>query len=191
MLIPCQSLNFTQTVHQDTYDAINPLKSSDHRGQRVFISGASKGIGKRIALAYAESGASHIGLGARSHLDELAAEISSAPKKRGHQPPKVLAVELDVLDQTSIDDAAKRVAEAFGGLDRLVNNAGYLETATIVESDLKTWWYNMEVDIKGVYQSTRAFLPLLTQGRHENDSQSDFHWCTPDSARSRFPLHRS
>lgn len=77
----------------------------------------------------------------------------------------MLTVKLDVLDQASIDEAAKLVEQEFGGLDILINNAGWLETATpIVDSDPKDWWYTMEVNIKGVYLSTRAFLPVLLKG---------------------------
>ncbi|KAF7505129.1 hypothetical protein GJ744_001195 [Endocarpon pusillum] len=160
-----QGCEFTERIHSDTYDAINPLKNSNHVGHRVFIVGASKGIGKRTAIAFAESGASSIGLGARSALDDLAAEVVSAAKKGGHKPPQVLTVKLDVLDRSSIDRAAKQAEQEFGGLDILVNNAGWLEkTALIVDSDPEEWWYTMEVNIRGVYLSTRAFLPLLLKG---------------------------
>lgn len=86
-------------------------------------------------------------------------------EKRGHQPPNVLTVKFDVLDQASVDDAANYVAQDFGGLHILLNNAGWLETAApIVESDLKEWWYTMEVKIKGTYLSTCAFLPISLKG---------------------------
>lgn len=141
------------------------MKSSNHVGHRVFIVGASRGIGKRTAIAFAESGASSIGLGARSPLDELAAEVVSAAKRGGHKPPQVLTLKLDVLDQSSIDGAAKQAEQEFGGLDILVNNAGWLEkSALIVDSDPEEWWYTMQVNIRGVYLSTRAFLPLLLKG---------------------------
>lgn len=127
--------------------------------------GASKGVGKRTAIAFAESGASCIGLGARSPLDHLAAELLSAAERGGHKPPKIVTVKLDVLDQVCIQEAAKQADREFGGLDILVNNAGWLETATrIADSDPDDWWYTMEVNVKGVYLSTRAFLPVLLKG---------------------------
>ncbi len=119
-------------------------------GNRVFIVGASKGVGKRTGIAFAESGASAIGLGARSALDDLAAEVVSAAKKGGHKPPRVLTVKLDVLDQSSIDGAAKEVQQRFGGLDILVNNAAWMEKATpIADNYPGTWWYTMEANRYG------------------------------------------
>jgi NADP-dependent 3-hydroxy acid dehydrogenase YdfG len=77
----------------------------------------------------------------------------------------VLTAKLDVLDQACVDDAANCFAQDFGGLDILINNVGWLETAApIVESDPKEWWYTMEVNIKGTYLSTCAFLPILLKG---------------------------
>jgi NADP-dependent 3-hydroxy acid dehydrogenase YdfG len=95
----------------------------------------------------------------------VAAEVLSVAEKGGHQPPNVLTVKLDVLDQASVDDAANCIAQDFGGLDILLNNAGWPETAApIGESDPKELWYTMEVNIKGTYLSTRAFLPILLKG---------------------------
>jgi NAD(P)-dependent dehydrogenase (short-subunit alcohol dehydrogenase family) len=136
------------------------LKSTSHAGHRVSTVEASKGVGKRTTIAFAESGTFCIGVGALSPLDDLAAVVESAARKGEHKGPKVLTAKLDVLDQESADSAAKRVELDFGGLDILVNNAGWLEMATpIVDSDPKDWWYTMEFNIKGVYLSTRASCP--------------------------------
>jgi NAD(P)-dependent dehydrogenase (short-subunit alcohol dehydrogenase family) len=73
----------------------------------------------------------------------------------------VLTVKPDVLDQSSAESAAKKVEQEFGGLDILA----YLEIAApIAGSDPKEWWYTMEVNIKGIYSSTRTFLPVLLKG---------------------------
>lgn len=79
--------DFTKATHSDTSDAINPMISSNHVGHRVFIVGTSKGVGKQTAIAFAGSGASHIGLGARSVLDNVAAEVLSAAEKGEHSRP--------------------------------------------------------------------------------------------------------
>lgn len=152
---------FTQTVHNDTYDFISPTKANLN-GKSVFISGASRGIGKQAALSYATAGASKIALGARSSLASLEPEIAAAAKAAGHPAPTVLAIVLDVTDPKSADAAAATVKKEFGGLDVLINNAGYLEKwIPIAESDPFEWWKTMEVNIKGPYLLTRSFIPVL------------------------------
>lgn len=163
--------SFTKTSHRDTYPFIDPLKSSGaHRSHSVFITGASKGIGRRTALAFARSGASKIAIGARSSLDSLESEIFDAASKAGHPAPQVLKIQLDVLDKESVNRAAQDVETAFGeeGLDILVNNAGWLETFKPTgEIDVDDWWYTWEVNIKGLFLVTHAFLPLVLRSKEK------------------------
>ncbi|KAI4731855.1 NAD-P-binding protein [Aureobasidium sp. EXF-10728] len=152
---------FTPTIHNDTYDFIS-TKSQNLKGKRVFLTGASKGIGRETALSLARAGASSIALGARSSLSELATEVEKAAKEAGHAVPKVISIKLDVTDVSSTEQAAKTVKSKFGGLDFLFNNAGYLEDfKKIGESDPDEWWKTQEVNIKGPYLVARAFIPLL------------------------------
>ncbi|CAD0112201.1 unnamed protein product [Aureobasidium uvarum] len=152
---------FTPTTHNDTYDFIS-TKSQNLKGKRVFLTGASKGIGRETALSMARAGASSIALGARSSLSELATEVEKAAKEAGHPSPQVISIKLDVTDVSSTEQAAKTVKDEFGGLDFLFNNAGYLEDfKKIGESDPDEWWKTQEVNIKGPYLVARAFIPLL------------------------------
>lgn len=177
--------DFTPTVHNDTYPAINPATKSDCTGKHVFITGASKGIGRALALAYAKAGAAAIGLGARSDLKGLAEEIPVAAEKAGKKAPKVLTCVMDVADRGAVENTAKEVESSFGRLDILVNNAGYLENFDpIAESDPDEWWKTWTIvrphhsqshflpdilltipcsiqNVRGLYLCTRAFLPLL------------------------------
>jgi NAD(P)-dependent dehydrogenase (short-subunit alcohol dehydrogenase family) len=157
-------IDFTSTVHGDTYPAISPANSNCNN-KAVFITGASKGVGRATALAYASAGASHIGLGARSDFSSLEAEINSAASAAGKPKPTVLSVKLDVLDRKSVAQAAEEVEKEFGRLDILINNAGYLEDfIPIIESDEEKWWRTYEVNVRGVYWATKSFLPLLLKG---------------------------
>jgi hypothetical protein len=92
---PYVGQNFTKTVHNDTCPLIDSAKS-DLKGRRVFITGASKGIGRATAIAYARAGATHIGLGARSTFGDLKEEILAVAKEAGHSVPTVLELKLDV-----------------------------------------------------------------------------------------------
>ena len=73
---------------------------------------------------------------------------------------------MDVVDPKAVELTAKEVERSFEGrLDVLVNNAGYLETFRHVsESDPGDYWKTWEVNVKGPYLVTRAFLPLLMRG---------------------------
>ncbi|RAO69948.1 uncharacterized protein BHQ10_005960 [Talaromyces amestolkiae] len=155
---------FTSKTYNDTYPTITAANCKQ-RGRAVFISGASKGIGRSITIAFAQAGASGIAIGARTPLDEVEKDLIAAAQAAGHPAPQVLKLELDVSDEASVEDAANKTKEVFGGLDILVNNAGRLEeSARIADSDPKSWWNTWEVNFKGTYLMTRAFVPLLLEG---------------------------
>ena len=153
--------DYISQLRNDTYEFIDP-KQFDLKGRAVFITGASRGIGKALAVSHAKAGAGYIGIGARSSLDKVEYEIQEAAKAAGRSPPKVLALKLDVTDKNSVTDAAKKTEEAFGRLDILINNSGYMEkNVKIVEAEPEDWWRTWEVNIFGLFLMTRAFLPLL------------------------------
>ncbi|KAF2166581.1 hypothetical protein M409DRAFT_66597 [Zasmidium cellare ATCC 36951] len=153
--------NFTPTIHKDTYAYIDPTQL-DLSGRAVFITGASKGIGKETAISYAKAGASYIAIAARSGMDELEGSMIKAAKEAGRNEPKVLKLVLDVTSEESVQKAAESTEREFGRLDILVNNAGYLEPfVPITESKVEEWWKVWEINIKGPYLVTRALLPLL------------------------------
>jgi NAD(P)-dependent dehydrogenase (short-subunit alcohol dehydrogenase family) len=150
----------TKTVHNDTYPAIDPTKQN-LSGKAVFISGASRGIGRSIAISFAKAGASTIVLGARSSLDATEKAVQQAAQKAGRPKPLVLKIKLEVTNPASVAEAAAEVEVAVGRLDVLVNNAGVLDMKMIMDSDPETWWNVWEVNVKGPYLVARAFLPLM------------------------------
>ena len=87
----------------------------------MFISGASKGIGRATAIAFAAAGASHIALGARSELTSLVEEMQRVAKEHGRKEPQVLSLVLDVTDAQSVEATGKEVENAFGRLDILIS----------------------------------------------------------------------
>lgn len=118
--------DYVETLHHDTYDFINPQQFNLQR-RSVFITGASKGIGRATAISYAKAGVSNIGIGARSEMEGVKREIEEAAKAAGREVPKVVAVKLDVTSKESVADAAREVEREFGGrLDVLVNNSGFM-----------------------------------------------------------------
>ena len=131
----------------------------------MLVSGASKGIGTAIAVAFAQAGASAIAIAARSSLDAVESAVLDAAKAAGHPAPTVLKLLLDVSDGENVASVASQIEQTFGHLDILVNNAGCLEAwHSIGDTDPASWWNTWEVNLKGTYLMTRAFLPLLLKG---------------------------
>lgn len=156
---------FTKTIHGDTYPYIDSSKV-DLSGRSVFLTGASKGVGKATAISLAKAGCSKIALCARSSLDEVISLMKDAASAVGKPEPQILTFKVDVTNNEDVTRAAKKVEEEFGSLDILLNNAGYLETFTpIADSDVEEWWSTWSINVRGTYLVTRAFLPLLLRSQ--------------------------
>ncbi|KAH8659795.1 hypothetical protein BX600DRAFT_383801 [Xylariales sp. PMI_506] len=157
--------SFVPTPHSDTYPYI-AAANADFSGKSVLVIGASKGIGKGIALSFAQAGASRIAIGARSDLSAVADELVAAAEAAGRTTkPEVLQVHVDVADTASVEATREVIANAFGGvLDVLVICAGRIAPITgLIESDPATMWSIIETNFKGVYLSCRAFIPMLLE----------------------------
>lgn len=134
----------TKRVHSDTYPEIDPLQAN-LSDKAVFISGASRGFGKAIAISYAKAGASYIAIAARSSLEDVAKEVKAAASDAGRKEPNVLSLKLEVTDAKSVEDAFQNISQEFGRLDVVINNAGILgERAAIADSDPEIWWQTSE-----------------------------------------------
>ncbi|SAL86680.1 short chain dehydrogenase [Caballeronia arvi] len=124
-------------------------------GKVAMVTGAGRGIGAAIALAFAREGAS-VALAeldidtARATAERIAAEVSGA---------RVLAVQTDVTQSASVKEAVTQTETAFGPLDVLVNNAGinvFCDPLTMTDED---WRRCFAVDLDGVWNGCRAVLP--------------------------------
>lgn len=157
--------NFINITHTDTYPSIDPLTEYNHSNHYVFITGASKGLGRATAISFAKAGVAGIGMGARSGLDAVEKDIVSAAQAAGKEPPKLLKLKLDVTSWSDVEAAANATEKAFGRLDILINNAGYLSAFQLIdETDRDEYWKNYEVNVKGTYLMSKAFVPLLLKG---------------------------
>ena len=122
----------------------------------VWITGASAGIGRAMALRFAREGA-HLALSARreERLTELVAEVEALDRK-------ALAVPCDVTDETTVAEAVARTVDHFGHLDVAIANAGYGATGPTATLDLDIWRRQFDVNVLGVVSTFRhasAFLP--------------------------------
>ena len=126
-------------------------------GKVALVTGSSKGIGRAIALGFAEAGAS-VCLVARTDA-ELDTVIAAA-----HEGSRLIAVKADVTEQDSLQFAFARCAESFGGLDILVINAGISnEPRTVENSDPVRWRQTLETTLFGAYLTAKTAIPHLRQ----------------------------
>lgn len=126
----------------------------------ALVTGASRGIGRGLAVALAGAGA-HVALGARDPdaLDDLAAEIEAVGRR-------ALPVRLDVRSVDEIDAAAALVRRHFGSLDVLVNNAGLGANQRAEDVTEADWDEMMAVNLRGLFFCCRAAgRIMLSQGR--------------------------
>jgi NAD(P)-dependent dehydrogenase (short-subunit alcohol dehydrogenase family) len=120
-------------------------------GKRALVTGASRGIGRAIALAFAREGAALV-LGARdlAALEEVRSEVGEATVLR-----------LDVSDPESV---AKARAEA-GEIQILVNNAGIAKSVKVLSMDDEHWQSHLDVNLTGAFRMTRAFLGPMVEAK--------------------------
>ena len=126
-------------------------------GKVALITGASSGIGAATALKLAANGAK-VGLAARrtGKLRSLVAQIEAA----GGQ---ALAIDMDVVDPASVQAGVEKLVAAYGGIDILFNNAGLMPISDVESLKVDEWHRMVDVNVKGVLNSTAAVLPHLKQ----------------------------
>lgn len=159
-------VNFTSTIHHDTYPAIDPTTAIKTPPRSVLITGANKGIGRATATAYAKAGTAMIAVSTRvlQDAEAVCAEVVQEAKRAGRPEPQTIPLKMDVCDRQSIEAAVSKIQKEWGRLDILINNAGYLAPfVPLADGDEAEWWYTWEVNVRGVYWVTKACLPLLLQ----------------------------
>lgn len=128
-------------------------------GRRALITGASRGIGRELALGLAARGWA-VGLAARNGeaLDTVAAEC----RARGAVVSNAVA---DVVDRPAVDQAVQGVVADLGGIDLLVNNAGIVESVEtdFLTADVEETWRVVEVNVRGPMLVTHAVLSTMLE----------------------------
>lgn len=122
----------------------------------ALITGASSGIGRGVASAFAEEGA-HVALNypgeaERETTEALAEEIRATGRR-------ALVVQADISSEEQVNAMVRSVEADFGRIDILVNNAGIASMAPVHEMTVEMWDQLMAINLRGVFLCTRAVLP--------------------------------
>jgi len=128
------------------------------KGKVAVVTGAGRGIGKAIAIAYANAGANLV-CAART-----TAEIEGTVDEISRWGERALAVKTDVTCIESVNNMFERAVEYFGGIDILVINVGTnYDRETVENSNLENWKRTLDVNLFGAYYCAHSAIPFLKQ----------------------------
>jgi citronellol/citronellal dehydrogenase len=133
----------------------------------VFITGASRGIGRACALACAKEGA-HIVVAAKTEVAEnprLPGTIHDVAKEVEGLGREALPLKLDVRDDAACEAAVTKTIDRFGRVDVLINNAGALWWADVLETPVKKFDLIMGINVRAAFVLSRAVLPHMIKQR--------------------------
>ncbi|KAJ9605943.1 hypothetical protein H2200_009792 [Cladophialophora chaetospira] len=161
--------SLTKKWHSEPYPSIDPARAElSARGKVIAITGGEGSIGAAVAKAFALAGAEKIAIiGRRVGL------WSRSKREFERLGVKVLAVRGDISDENSIQSAFATVEKEFGKVNVVVANAGYLAAfSTVPIADPGDWWKGFEVNTKGAFNTSRAFLAVAASDAYLIDISS-------------------
>ncbi|KAF2118760.1 hypothetical protein BDV96DRAFT_629390 [Lophiotrema nucula] len=162
------SHQFTSKMHRQLYPAIDPKNPSlSAAGKNVLITGATRGIGKSIALAWAEAGAAGIVVTGRQEklLEEVADDLRRVSPKT-----KVVPIRAEATSEDEVHSLWAKVKVELGKIDILIANAGVFSEGNVYPVTGKMapsqWWSDLDINIHGTYLQVYSFLQqYLSEGK--------------------------
>ena len=131
-------------------------------GKTAFITGASRGIGKAIALKFAEAGAHVVVTGKTVEPHpKLPGTIHSVAAEIVQRGGSAIAVQMDVRDEGQVQAAVDRAVDAFGRIDIVVNNASAISLTGTDATTMKRFDLMYQVNVRGTFLCTQKCLPYL------------------------------
>lgn len=135
----------------------------DLSGQTAFITGTTRGIGKQLALDLAEQGCNIVSTGktvddSDSDLEGTIHKTAEACEEKGVDS---LAIQLNVREEESIEEAAEKALDEFGSINIVINNASAIQLAEVEEMPGNRFDLMNEVNVRGTYLVSRQFIPHL------------------------------
>lgn len=131
----------------------------DLTGKKALVTGASRGIGRGIALALARQGAD-VAINYRSNTQEAEAAVAEITK----MGREAFSVQADVSNKASVAKMFEEIKTKWGKLDILVNNAGILQFAPFEQLTEEQWDQVLDVNLKGQFLCSQEAIKLMGQG---------------------------
>jgi NAD(P)-dependent dehydrogenase (short-subunit alcohol dehydrogenase family) len=129
------------------------------KGKVAIITGGKRGIGKAIALGFAEAGADVASCSRTiedGQLQALAEEIQRLGRRS-------LAIQADVTQKTDVDNMVQQVVSEFGKIDILVNNAGIMIRKPLLELSEEEWDATLDINLKGYFLCSQAVARVMKE----------------------------
>ncbi len=139
------------------------------KGKTLFITGASRGIGKAIGLRAARDGANVVIAAKTTALvahPKLEGTVYTAAEEIEKAGGRALACVVDIRDEAQIAAAVHETAETFGGIDILVNNASAISLTGTVETPMKRYDLMHGVNTRGTFACSQACIPHLAKAQN-------------------------
>ena len=130
-------------------------------GKTALVTGASRGIGRAIAIRLASEGAA-VAINYAGNV-KAAEEVKAVIEAAGG---RAMLVQADVADSTAVDAMIKAVIEAFGQIDILVNNAGITRDGLLMRMKEEDWDAVINTNLKGIFHCTKAVSKLMVKKRY-------------------------
>jgi 3-oxoacyl-[acyl-carrier protein] reductase len=131
----------------------------DLSGRVAIVTGASRGIGRAIAVTLAGAGAAVVAGARGDHAQAVVDEIGAAGGR-------AIAVPLDVTDTAAIEAMVARASDAFGRIDVLINNAGITRDQLLLRLKREDWDAVLATNLTGAYACTQAVLKTMVKQRY-------------------------
>ena len=137
------------------------------KNKTILITGASRGIGKAIALRLAKDGANII-VAAKSTEEnpKLGGTIYSAAEEIEAAGGKALPLQCDIRDEVQVQSVVERGVAAFGGIDILINNASAISLTPTETTEPKRFDLMFDVNVRGTFFTSKACIPYLKKGNN-------------------------
>ena len=130
------------------------------RDKLTIITGGGRGIGKAIALRFAQEGADIV------VISRTFSEIAQTAEEIKEMGRRSLPIRADVSSREDVEDMVERVVREFGKVDVLVNNAGVQgPIGPVVENNVDQWIKTININLIGTFLCTRAVLPIMIRSR--------------------------
>lgn len=132
------------------------------KNKTILITGATRGIGRAIALRCARDGANVIVAGKTAEEGgKLPGTIHSVAKEVEEAGGRALAVQVDVRLEEQVDDMVKKAVDRFGRLDALINNAGAIQLSTLEHTPPKRMDLMLGINVRGVLVCSHFCIPQI------------------------------